>query len=84
MANIENNANIVSGNARVFEDNFNVLSQIINNYPATSYTEGIRNDETDNSLSTSNSQNQERKPLTDKFRIYLLVFFSTIFLIYVR
>ena len=74
--------NAVPVNAQVFEDNFNVLSQIINNYPATSYTEGLTGSETDSSLG-NNSQEHEKKPLTNSFRYYLLILFSTIYLIYV-
>lgn len=69
-------------NAQVFEDNFNVLSQIINNYPTTNYTEGLNGSETDSSLGTS-SQEHEKKPLTDSFKYYLLILFSSIYLIYV-
>lgn len=69
-------------NAQVFEDNFNVLSQIINNYPTTNYTEGLTGSETDSSLGTS-SQEHEKKPLTDSFKYYLLILFSSIYLIYV-
>lgn len=70
-------------NAQVFEDNFNVLSQIINNYPTTNYTEGLTGSETDSSLGGTNSQEHEKKPLTDSFRYYLLILFSSIYLIYV-
>lgn len=74
--------NSVPANAQVFEDNFNVLSQIINTYPTTNYTDGLNGSETDSSLGTS-SQEHEKKPLTDSFKYYLLILFSSIYLIYV-
>jgi len=73
--------NTVTVNSRVFEDNFNVLSQIIGNN--INYTEEhFASSETDNSLSTSNSERVDRQPLTQSFKYCILVIFSFIFLIY--
>lgn len=77
-----NSEDTVAVNARVFEDNFNALSHIINNYPAANYTEGLDESE-DASLSASNSQVHQKPALTNKFKYYLLAFFSCIYLIYV-
>lgn len=73
-------------NVGVFEDNFNVLSQIINNYPTSNYTEGNFREseiETDNSLGTNSVEHVEKTPLTQSFKYYLLILFSSIYLIYV-
>ena len=85
MSNQNADSNTIAVNARVFEDNFNVLSQIINNYPTTNYTEGssFGESETDNSLGATSNHVHEKKTLTKSFKYYLLILFSSIYLIYV-